>query len=373
MKEEMKKMKRFMFAVMVAVLLVPFVATACADSKIKAVVTWNPIALEILDQVPHARVIFDSSKTPNEIIDIMFLQTDVVEKHPELAKALAGAWYETLGLMTAPAVPTREGALKAMAEKSGTTLDSYQRQLKTTYIYWSPDSAAEFTRSKKLIEVMDLMRKFSFENGLWQDAKSVDTVGIQFPDGTVLGNSANVKLRFTDKFMKTDVTGPSIASGSKKKFIIAWSIYVGWMPWPYAHESGIIKRWADRYNIEIELVQLDYMPSVEVYVAGKVDGVVMTNMEALNMAAAAGVDTTGVIIGDYSDGNDMVIVADGSFQKVSDLKGQKVSLVEYSVSDYLLTRGLQIEGRGVARSDLKLINTSDADIGPLFISANSRR
>jgi NitT/TauT family transport system substrate-binding protein len=29
---------------------------------------------------------------------------------------------------------------------------------------------------------------------------------------------------------------------AKKEFNIAWSIYVGWMPWPYAVDAGIVKK-----------------------------------------------------------------------------------------------------------------------------------
>ena len=38
-----------------------------------------------------------------------------------------------------------------------------------------------------------------------------------------------------------------------EKFTIGWSIYVGWMPWGYAAEQGIIQKWADKYGIEIEV------------------------------------------------------------------------------------------------------------------------
>src|SRR5438045_3760857 len=31
----------------------------------------------------------------------------------------------------------------------------------------------------------------------------------------------------------------------KKEFNIAWTIYVGWMPWPYAVDAGIVKKWGD--------------------------------------------------------------------------------------------------------------------------------
>jgi hypothetical protein len=37
--------------------------------------------------------------------------------------------------------------------------------------------------------------------------------------------------------------------------LIAWSIYVGWMPWPYAAETGIVKKWADKYGIKIDITQ----------------------------------------------------------------------------------------------------------------------
>ena len=58
-------------------------------------------------------------------------------------------------------------------------------------------------------------------------------------------------------------------AATKKSFRIAWSIYVGWMPWAYAAETGIMKKWAAKYGIEIELVQVkDYIESINQYTAG---------------------------------------------------------------------------------------------------------
>ncbi len=46
----------------------------------------------------------------------------------------------------------------------------------------------------------------------------------------------------------------------KKTFNIAWTIYVGWMPWAYAAENGIVKKWADKYGITIDVTQInDYV------------------------------------------------------------------------------------------------------------------
>jgi len=153
------------------------------------------------------------------------------------------------------------------------------------------------------------------------------------------------------------ITGAS--AEPKKEFNIAWTIYVGWMPWPYAADAGIVKKWADKYGITINVTQInDYVESINQYTAGKFDGVTVTNMDALTIPAAGGVDTTAIIIGDYSNGNDGVVLKKG--KSLADIKGQKINLVELSVSHYLLARGLSTVK--LAEKDIKTVNTSDADI-----------
>jgi NitT/TauT family transport system substrate-binding protein len=151
----------------------------------------------------------------------------------------------------------------------------------------------------------------------------------------------------------------SALAEKKNEFNIAWTIYVGWMPWPYAAETGIVKKWADKYGIKINVTQInDYVESINQYTAGKFDGVTLTNMDALTIPAAGGVDTTAVIMGDYSNGNDGIVLKKG--QTLADIKGQKVNLVELSVSHYLLARGLSTVK--LSEKDIKTVNTSDADI-----------
>ncbi|GLK76348.1 ABC transporter substrate-binding protein [Methylopila jiangsuensis] len=149
----------------------------------------------------------------------------------------------------------------------------------------------------------------------------------------------------------------------KKSFDIAWTIYVGWMPWPYAADSGIVKKWADKYGIDIKVTQInDYVESINQYTAGKFDGVTLTNMDALTIPAAGGVDTTALIVGDFSNGNDGVVSK--TAKTVAELKGQSINLVELSVSHYLLARAL--DGAGLAEKDVKVVNTSDADMVAAF-------
>jgi NitT/TauT family transport system substrate-binding protein len=146
---------------------------------------------------------------------------------------------------------------------------------------------------------------------------------------------------------------------ARDSFKVAWSIYVGWMPWGYAADQGIVKKWADKYGIDIEVVQInDYIESINQYTAGGFDACVMTNMDALTIPAAGGVDSTALIVGDFSNGNDGVVLK--GKKRLEDIAGQQVNLVELSVSHYLLARGL--DSVGLKESDLIVVNTSDADM-----------
>jgi NitT/TauT family transport system substrate-binding protein len=155
---------------------------------------------------------------------------------------------------------------------------------------------------------------------------------------------------------------------AKTEFSIGWSIYAGWMPWPYAQQAGIVKKWADKYGIKINIVQVnDYVESVNQYTAGKFDGVTVANMDALTIPAAGGKDTSAIIVGDYSNGNDGILLKGAD--QLAAIRGRKVYLVELSVSHYLLARGL--EKAGLKQTDVSTVNTSDADIVGAFGSPDA--
>ena len=153
-------------------------------------------------------------------------------------------------------------------------------------------------------------------------------------------------------------------AASKNHFSVCWTIYAGWMPWEYAGSQGILDTWAKKYGITIDMVQLnDYVESINQYTAGQFDGCTMTNMDALTIPAAGGVDSTALVVSDFSNGNDGVVIK-GTGKTVADLKGMNVNLVELSVSHYLLARAL--ESADLTEKDLKVVNTSDADISAAF-------
>ncbi|MCX2782657.1 putative urea ABC transporter substrate-binding protein [Microbulbifer thermotolerans] len=155
----------------------------------------------------------------------------------------------------------------------------------------------------------------------------------------------------------------SSTASARDTFKVCWSIYAGWMPWAYGVEQGIVQKWADKYDIDIEVVQFnDYIESINQYTVGEFDACSITNMDTLTIPAAGGVDNTVLIINDFSNGNDGIVLKDKT--SLADIKGQKVNLVELSVSHYFLARAL--ETVGLSERDIQVVNTSDSDMVAVY-------
>ena len=137
-------------------------------------------------------------------------RTEVFLEVPEqrFAKALAGAWYETTKLMSGPAGADTDKVLKEIAAGSEDTLESYKEQLSTTNLFYAPQAAADFTTNPEFKTKMNLVRQFCFNHALLgANTKSVDDVGIQFPDGSVQGSKDRITLRFNANYMQMAAQG----------------------------------------------------------------------------------------------------------------------------------------------------------------------
>ena len=89
-------------------------------------------------------------------------------------------------------------------------------------------------------------------------------------------NSVTKLLAVTTLCSAVLLTPSTAMAETKSKFRLAWTIYVGWMPWDYGNASGIVKKWADKYDIDIEIVQVnDYVESINQYTSGGFDATVM--------------------------------------------------------------------------------------------------
>ncbi len=117
------------------------IVAAFATPAVTATVTWKP-QLSTVTAMPKTSLVFDSSKIPGEILDLMVVNTKTLKENPKLGRALVGAWYETLAVMGAKDAKAT-AALTAMAKASGTDLKGFNEQLATTFLYSNAGRCAD--------------------------------------------------------------------------------------------------------------------------------------------------------------------------------------------------------------------------------------
>jgi NitT/TauT family transport system substrate-binding protein len=174
---------------------------AFTTSDVTSVVTWNPLLSEIM-AMPKSTKVFDSSKIPGEIVDLLVVNTKTLKDNPKLGKALVGAWYEIMDKMQSD-----KSVLTEMGVASGTDLAGFEAQLATTKMLYTPAAAVEFTNSVQLAKTMEYIAKFSFKHGLLgEGAADSSFIGIETPAG-IVGDKKNIKLRFDPKYMQLAADG----------------------------------------------------------------------------------------------------------------------------------------------------------------------
>lgn len=129
---------------------------------------------------------------------------------------------------------------------------------------------------------------------------------------------------------------------------IGYSDWPGWAVW----EIAIEKQWFKEEGVAVEFEWFDYVASMDAYAAGKLDGVGMTNGDAL-VTGSTGARSVMILMNDYSDGNDMVVAKPG-IGSISELKGKKIGVEVGFVSHLLLLNAL--EKNGMTEADVELVN-----------------
>jgi NitT/TauT family transport system substrate-binding protein len=142
------------------------------------------------------------------------------------------------------------------------------------------------------------------------------------------------------------ISGAAVAAGAPLK--IGYSDWPGWVAWQVAIDKG----WLKQAGVDATFQWFDYAASMDAFSAGKIDGVLVTNGDAL-VTGAAGAKSVMIMLTDYSNGNDM-IVAKPAFKTLKDLKGQKIGIELGLVEHLLLLNGLQ--KNGMTEKDVELVN-----------------
>ncbi|HKX65477.1 MAG TPA: ABC transporter substrate-binding protein [Rhizomicrobium sp.] len=130
---------------------------------------------------------------------------------------------------------------------------------------------------------------------------------------------------------------------------IGYSDWPGWVAWQVPIEKG----WIKQAGIDVTFQWFDYVASMDAFAAGKLDGVMMTNGDAL-VTGSGGGKSVMVLITDYSNGNDMIVAKPG-IKSLKELKGKKIGIEVGFVEHLMLLKGM--EQNGLTEKDIKLVNT----------------
>jgi len=86
---------------------------AYLTGEVDAVVTFEPVRTKLLDR--GARILFDSRRLPDEILEVLVTQAEVVRERPQAVRSLVDGWFRALDFLRND--PARAAAM--MARRQG--------------------------------------------------------------------------------------------------------------------------------------------------------------------------------------------------------------------------------------------------------------
>ncbi len=151
-----------------------------SQADIKSIMVWNPFVMQTLRSRKDSKVLFDSSKIPEEIIDMVVVAKDSLAKPggKRFAYAVLDTFYAVNKLLADPKEGDR--VLVALGAKfSSLPLQDMQLVVKQTSFYKTPEDALKLLEGDKFRkETMPHVVNFSTSHGI---CESKPTVGFGDP------------------------------------------------------------------------------------------------------------------------------------------------------------------------------------------------
>jgi NitT/TauT family transport system substrate-binding protein len=158
----------------------------------EAIMVWNPFVLQTLQDRSDVRVLFDSSEIPGEIVDMVVIGRDSLQKPgaDRFVKAVMAAFYQVNDELKGE---RGDEVLVALGEKfSKLGIDEMRRVVEQTEFYQTPEAARDLMDGESFRQVMQTVEKFCIDHGLITEASVAY--------GT---EDQGVKLRFDSSFLET--------------------------------------------------------------------------------------------------------------------------------------------------------------------------
>jgi len=167
-------------------------AMQTGQKGIEAIAVWNPFVLQTLNQQKKARVLCDSTSIPGEIIDMVVMAEESLQREggDRAAKCLAETFYRMNKRMQDPS--TRDDTLIALGEKfANLTLQHMRQCVRQTKFYGTPDAGIELFTGSNLPSTMGKVVSFCRKAEMVKGDPSI-----------TYGSAPGASLRFDPQYMK---------------------------------------------------------------------------------------------------------------------------------------------------------------------------
>jgi NitT/TauT family transport system substrate-binding protein len=101
---------------------------AFLKGDVDAVVSFEPVRGKLLASGAH--ILFDSSRIPGEIVDVVLVRADYLQRHPQVVADLVRGWQQAQDYMTR----TEDDALARMARREGVTVAEMRAALRGVHL-----------------------------------------------------------------------------------------------------------------------------------------------------------------------------------------------------------------------------------------------
>lgn len=169
-------------------------AMMSGQADIQSIVVWNPFVMETLRKQPNAKVLFDSTAIPEEIIDMVVVSkaTLAAEGGEAFACAIIDSFYQLNQMLEDP--KTADATLVALGAKfSSLGLEDMRQVVQQTRFYKTPDQGQElFQRADFQTQIMPRVIDFCAEHDIVEAKPKV-----AYDD-----DSAGVALQFSTKYIQ---------------------------------------------------------------------------------------------------------------------------------------------------------------------------
>ena len=129
----------------------------------RAIIVWNPFVLETLNKRKDARVLFDSTAIPGEIIDMVIMAQTSLDKPggDRFAAAVIETFYKINEMLADPDPELANDTLIAIGEKfSHLGLKDMRKVMRQTLFYKTPADGKNLFIGEKLPQIMETVVGF---------------------------------------------------------------------------------------------------------------------------------------------------------------------------------------------------------------------